>query len=135
MSTEPRTVQDGATVEVSRTQVWMWLRHRTALDDGRTVDRRLVQRILDEEFGRALAELSSDPGPPARLAAARDIVEEATFVAEYPASITTEAYARHLVDVLPSPCPTDQRGGARSGVRSLSPTRTKIVEPVAVGVA
>jgi len=87
-------MEDAATVEISRTQVWMWLRHRTVLSDGRVVDRRLVQRTLDEEFGRALAE---NPAATHRLAQARTIVEDATFGADFPAFITTEAYARHLV--------------------------------------
>ncbi|MEW1957891.1 malate synthase A [Kineococcus sp. NPDC059986] len=96
------SMEDAATVEISRTQVWTWLRHSVSLDDGRAVDRRLVQRTLDEEFGRALAELDGVPGAAGRLQDARRIVEDATFGTEFPAFVTTEAYARHLV-VLAAP--------------------------------
>lgn len=98
-------MEDAATVEISRTQVWMWLRHSTSLDDGRLVDRRLVQRTLDEEFGRALAELATVPGAGQRLQDARRVVEDATFGEEFPAFVTTEAYARHLVALAPVPAP------------------------------
>ena len=42
-------MEDAATAEISRTQVWQWLRHGARLDDGRTVTRRLVQDIAESE--------------------------------------------------------------------------------------
>lgn len=47
-------MEDAATAEISRTQVWQWLRHRAHLEDGRVVDRALVERLLEEET-RALS--------------------------------------------------------------------------------
>ena len=38
-------MEDAATAEISRTQIWQWLQHRAALDDGRTVTRSLVERL------------------------------------------------------------------------------------------
>jgi malate synthase len=52
-------MEDAATAEISRTQVWQWLRHGAALADGRTVTRELVLRIIDEElaaYRKALGE-------------------------------------------------------------------------------
>jgi Malate synthase len=31
-------MEDAATAEISRAQLWQWIRHRAGLDDGRTVD-------------------------------------------------------------------------------------------------
>ncbi|MBK6684285.1 MAG: malate synthase A [Deltaproteobacteria bacterium] len=45
-------MEDAATAEISRTQVWQWLRHGAHLDDGRTVDQTLVERLLAEETER-----------------------------------------------------------------------------------
>ena len=42
-------MEDAATAEISRSQVWQWLRHRAALDDGRTVTPELVVALLDSE--------------------------------------------------------------------------------------
>ncbi|HET6363277.1 MAG TPA: malate synthase A [Gemmatimonadota bacterium] len=42
-------MEDLATLEISRAQVWQWLRHEIALDDGTSVTPDLVRRIFDEE--------------------------------------------------------------------------------------
>jgi malate synthase len=42
-------MEDLATLEISRAQVWQWLRHGIALDDGTLVTRELVRAIFDEE--------------------------------------------------------------------------------------
>jgi malate synthase len=48
-------MEDAATAEISRTQVWQWLKHGARLDDGRLVDRPLVRRIIDEEMDKTRA--------------------------------------------------------------------------------
>jgi malate synthase len=42
-------MEDAATAEISRTQIWQWIQHRAALDDGRTVTRPMVQQLIAEE--------------------------------------------------------------------------------------
>ena len=42
-------MEDAATAEISRTQLWQWVHHGARLDDGRTVDAKLYERIRDEE--------------------------------------------------------------------------------------
>ncbi len=42
-------MEDAATAEISRAQVWQWLRHGARLDDGRPVTPELVTDLLDEE--------------------------------------------------------------------------------------
>jgi malate synthase len=43
-------MEDAATAEISRTQVWQWIRSKAVLDDGRTVDLGLYQDLRDEEI-------------------------------------------------------------------------------------
>ena len=43
-------MEDAATAEISRTQVWQWLHHKKTLDDGRPVDRALVEQVIGEEL-------------------------------------------------------------------------------------
>jgi malate synthase len=43
-------MEDAATAEICRTQIWQWLHHSAALDDGRPVTRDLVLDLLDEEM-------------------------------------------------------------------------------------
>jgi malate synthase len=42
-------MEDAATAEISRSQVWQWLHNETVLADGQTVTRELVERLIDEE--------------------------------------------------------------------------------------
>jgi malate synthase len=52
-------MEDAATAEISRSQVWQWLHNDVTLaDSGEKVTRALVKRIADEE----IAKLGGDPG-------------------------------------------------------------------------
>jgi malate synthase len=52
-------MEDAATAEISRTQIWQWLHHRVALDDGRPVTAALVDRVLDEELAVVRQEIGA----------------------------------------------------------------------------
>ena len=43
-------MEDAATAEISRVQVWQWLRHGARLDDGRPVTAQVVRSCIDEEM-------------------------------------------------------------------------------------
>ena len=45
-------MEDAATAEISRAQVWQWVRHGSHLADGRRVTREMVHAVLDEEMAR-----------------------------------------------------------------------------------
>jgi malate synthase len=44
-------MEDAATAEISRSQVWQWIHNSVRLDDGQPVTRDLVERIIGEELG------------------------------------------------------------------------------------
>jgi malate synthase len=48
-------MEDAATAEISRAQVWQWIRHGAQLDDGRTIDRALCRAALGEELAKLRA--------------------------------------------------------------------------------
>jgi malate synthase len=50
-------MEDAATAEISRTQVWQWLKLKARLEDGRVVDEALVQAIIEDEVTRMPSEL------------------------------------------------------------------------------
>ncbi|MEO1083883.1 MAG: malate synthase A [Acidobacteriota bacterium] len=58
-------MEDLATLEISRAQVWQWRKHGVGLDDGTPVDRSLVERVFAEELGRIHAEIAESGGAPA----------------------------------------------------------------------
>jgi malate synthase len=45
-------MEDAATAEISRSQIWQWIRHSAKLNDGRTVTRDLYQQIRNEELAK-----------------------------------------------------------------------------------
>lgn len=49
-------MEDAATAEISRTQVWQWLLHRAQLEDGRVVTPDLVQAITEQELTRLTSQ-------------------------------------------------------------------------------
>jgi malate synthase len=52
-------MEDAATAEICRTQIWQWLRHGAALEDGRVVTRSLVEQLTAEEFSRVRDEIGA----------------------------------------------------------------------------
>jgi malate synthase len=53
-------MEDAATAEIARSQVWQWLRHRVTFDDGTPVTPELVRRLEDEELERIRGEIGDD---------------------------------------------------------------------------
>ncbi|MEV6580476.1 malate synthase A [Streptomyces sp. NPDC051582] len=80
-------MEDAATAEVARVQIWQWLRHRV-------LDRDTVLRILDEE----LADLGGEH-PWAAVDEVRELFERTALAGELPLFFTPEAYTRHLVRI------------------------------------
>jgi malate synthase len=55
-------MEDAATAEISRSQVWQWIHSpKGILDDGRKVDETLVRTIIGEEMVKIRAERDQDP--------------------------------------------------------------------------
>jgi len=43
---------DAATCEVSRAQLWIWLKYKAKLDDGRTINKDLIDKLIVEELNK-----------------------------------------------------------------------------------
>ncbi|WP_158887427.1 malate synthase A [Amycolatopsis anabasis] len=87
-------MEDAATAEIARCQVWQWIRNGTKLDDGTAVTHQLVTGFLEEE----LAKVRADLGEGNRLDDAREIFVETALGEKLPSFLTTGAYARYLTD-------------------------------------
>jgi malate synthase len=53
-------MEDAATAEICRSQVWQWLRHEAKLDDGRPVEEALVREVIGEEMAKLKQVIGSD---------------------------------------------------------------------------
>lgn len=82
-------MEDAATAEICRSQVWQWLHHGVRLADGRRVDRRLVDAVVEEQVGRIREE-----GNPATLDAARELFLEVATAEPFVEFLTLPAYER-----------------------------------------
>lgn len=89
-------IEDAATTEISRAQLWQWTRHSTQLAEGPEVTPALVERLIDEEVARL--SRGADAQQVEALRAAREILEQCALSEELPGFFTNYAYARFLVD-------------------------------------
>ena len=80
-------MEDAATAEISRAQVWQWIRHGAKLDDGRTVDMALCRKLLDEELAKLRAS-RTDGGYEAAAKLFCELIEARAF----PEFLTIPAY-------------------------------------------
>ena len=53
-------MEDAATAEISRAQVWQWIHHGEVLDDGRPVTPDLVRQLATEELEKIRGEIGDD---------------------------------------------------------------------------
>jgi malate synthase len=80
-------MEDAATAEIARSQIWQWLHNDVALDTGEKVTRELVDRVVEEEIGNLA-------GDPAQYAAARDTFLEVAVADQFADFLTLPAYER-----------------------------------------
>jgi len=95
-------MEDAATAEISRAQVWQWVHHKVALPDGRIVEPALVERLLAEERARVESQgLPKDN----RLPEAAALLATVALSPELPAFLTIPAYQRLEPEASSSPAP------------------------------
>jgi malate synthase len=83
-------MEDAATAEISRAQLWQWVHHGVKLPDGRAVDAGLVKALLAEEKARIASQgLGGD-----RLAEAEELLAAVALSPELPPFLTLPAYQR-----------------------------------------
>ena len=83
-------MEDAATVEIARSQLWQWIRHGAPLEAGGRVDRPLVRQYLDSESELFQAESGGTASP--TLARARDLIDRVVSAPTFEEFITEYAY-------------------------------------------
>jgi malate synthase len=83
-------MEDAATAEISRSQIWQWIHAGTTTDDGEPITRRRCETVLRE----VLHSLDRFPGD--RYDDAAAIFREVTLGEEFPPFLTAGAYARYF---------------------------------------
>jgi malate synthase len=87
-------MEDAATVEISRSQLWQWIRHGTATKSGVVISREYVAGVLEEERSRIAAAV--DQADRARLDQARDLFARVVLAEDYLDFLTIPAYTDYV---------------------------------------
>jgi len=81
-------MEDAATAEISRAQLWQWRRHRAKMDDGRIIDDTLMDKFLKDEIENLSKEMNGDKFFSDAAVLFKDLVM-APYLEEF---LTTKAY-------------------------------------------
>ncbi len=87
-------MEDAATAEICRTQVWQWLYHGAKLEDGRTVTLALVEALIGDEMATLRTTLGRGPFDNGRFEEAVELFSGLSFAETVPEFLTLAAYDR-----------------------------------------
>ena len=85
-------MEDAATAEISRTQVWQWIRHRATLDDGQPLSVERFRRVLREEMDGLARTLGRDRFDTGRFPEAADLFDRMSTSERFEEFLTLPAY-------------------------------------------
>ncbi len=86
-------MEDAATAEISRSQIWQWVHNDVILDDGPLVTKDVVERMIDEELVK-IRELYGDSFDAARYGQAVALFTEVALADSFAEFLTLPAYER-----------------------------------------
>jgi len=87
-------MEDAATAEISRTQVWQWLHHGSTLEDGRLIDTALVRQVIVEELDAWRARVGEPKYSAGRYLEAADIFRDLVERDDFVEFLTLPAYEK-----------------------------------------
>jgi malate synthase len=88
-------MEDAATAEISRAQVWQWIRHpRGKLNDGRKVTKELFRAVLDEELNKIRNAVGHDRFLKGKYDVARGLFDKITTDDNFVEFLTLPGYEK-----------------------------------------
>ncbi|MGE0787799.1 MAG: malate synthase A [Sandaracinaceae bacterium] len=87
-------MEDAATAEISRAQLWQWVHHHATLDDGRAVDAARVREVLAEQLDVIRGEIGESAYDAGEFAAASELFVEVATAEPMVEFLTLPAYER-----------------------------------------
>lgn len=85
-------MEDAATAEISRAQVWQWIKHQAKLDDGSTVSPERFRTVVTEEMERVRAEIGDTRFSNGKFKEARELFERLSLAPRFEEFLTVPAY-------------------------------------------
>jgi malate synthase len=87
-------MEDAATAEISRAQLWQWVHHKARLNDGRVVTPELCLQIIDEELGKFRQAAGEEQFRAGRYEEAANLLRELIQSGRFIEFLTLPAYDR-----------------------------------------
>lgn len=88
-------MEDAATAEISRSQVWQWIRHpKGVLDDGRKVDVSLFHEIIEQEDASIKQTVGEERYNTGHYAEARELFTSLTLQSDFAEFLTLPGYEK-----------------------------------------
>jgi malate synthase len=85
-------MEDAATAEISRSQVWQWIHNGVKLEDGTPITAELVGRIEDEELAKIRETVGDEAWTAGRYDDARKLFERVALADDFADFLTSAAY-------------------------------------------
>jgi malate synthase len=85
-------MEDAATAEISRAQIWQWIRHHAKLTDGRTIDLPLCRKLLEQELQKLKSAAGEEAYEHGRYQDAAKLFDSLIAAEHFPEFLTQPAY-------------------------------------------
>jgi malate synthase len=85
-------MEDAATAEISRSQLWQWIQKKSKLDDGRAVDMDLYNQLLPQELDKIKTYVGEDKYNNGRFEEAIDLFSQLISEEKFFEFLTLPAY-------------------------------------------
>jgi malate synthase len=85
-------MEDAATAEISRTQLWQWLKNEVVLDNGKQFNIELYQEIFEEEVKKIIDHIGEQNLPKTKFKLAIELFEKLILTTDFEEFLTTSAY-------------------------------------------
>jgi malate synthase len=85
-------MEDAATAEISRAQVWQWIKHQAKLDDGSTVSPERFRAVTAEEMDQIRSEVGDERFTTGQFTQARELFERLSLSPQFEEFLTLPAY-------------------------------------------
>jgi malate synthase len=85
-------MEDAATAEISRTQIWQWVRHGAKLNDGRVVDAEMVRTTIPQQLEKIRGQIGARRFDSGKFPLAAQLFEEMSISPDFPDFLTLRAY-------------------------------------------
>jgi malate synthase len=102
-------MEDAATAEISRTQLWQWLHNRVKLDDGRIFDQSLYEELRDDEIENIQSFAGSEGYQKGKYVEAICIFNRLVVLPEFQEFLTIPAYNSILSNAEQKQCMEETR--------------------------